>query len=154
MKPESHVHVPTAASTTPWWAFTDGYVMPQALSRMFAAGRFNHVACLIGTCRDEGMSFTRRMPDLTVEIKDYLRKYYSPVSLKMFAIYPGENVGQHEAVTAICKALRRSRADLKDPRRPIGTFLLLGPTGVGGALWPRRWPRRCSATQRRSFTST
>src|SRR5689334_5662433 len=31
-------------------------------------------------------------------------------------------VGQHEAVTAICKALRRSRADLKDPRRPIGTF--------------------------------
>jgi ATP-dependent Clp protease ATP-binding subunit ClpC len=43
-------------------------------------------------------------------------------------------VGQHEAVTAICKALRRSRADLKDPRRPIGTFLLLGPTGVGKTL--------------------
>jgi ATP-dependent Clp protease ATP-binding subunit ClpC len=43
-------------------------------------------------------------------------------------------IGQHEAVTAICKALRRSRADLKDPRRPIGTFLLLGPTGVGKTL--------------------
>ncbi|MCX7866417.1 MAG: ATP-dependent Clp protease ATP-binding subunit [Limisphaera sp.] len=43
-------------------------------------------------------------------------------------------VGQHEAVTAICKALRRSRADLKDPRRPIGSFLLLGPTGVGKTL--------------------
>jgi ATP-dependent Clp protease ATP-binding subunit ClpC len=43
-------------------------------------------------------------------------------------------VGQREAVTAICKALRRSRADLKDPRRPIGTFLLLGPTGVGKTL--------------------
>jgi ATP-dependent Clp protease ATP-binding subunit ClpC len=43
-------------------------------------------------------------------------------------------VGQHEAVSAICKALRRSRADLKDPRRPIGTFLLLGPTGVGKTL--------------------
>ncbi len=43
-------------------------------------------------------------------------------------------VGQHEAVTAICKALRRSRADLKDPKRPIGTFLLLGPTGVGKTL--------------------
>jgi len=43
-------------------------------------------------------------------------------------------VGQREAVTAICKALRRSRADLKDPRRPIGSFLLLGPTGVGKTL--------------------
>jgi len=37
-------------------------------------------------------------------------------------------------VGAICKALRRSRADLKDPRRPIGTFALLGPTGVGKTL--------------------
>lgn len=43
-------------------------------------------------------------------------------------------VGQKEAVTALCKALRRSRADLKDPRRPIGTFALLGPTGVGKTL--------------------
>jgi ATP-dependent Clp protease ATP-binding subunit ClpC len=40
-------------------------------------------------------------------------------------------IGQHEAVTAISKALRRSRADLKDPRRPIGSFIFLGPTGVG-----------------------
>jgi ATP-dependent Clp protease ATP-binding subunit ClpC len=43
-------------------------------------------------------------------------------------------VGQREAVGALCKALKRSRADLKDPRRPIGTFLLLGPTGVGKTL--------------------
>jgi ATP-dependent Clp protease ATP-binding subunit ClpC len=43
-------------------------------------------------------------------------------------------VGQREAVSALCKALRRSRADLKDPKRPIGTFLLLGPTGVGKSL--------------------
>ena len=43
-------------------------------------------------------------------------------------------VGQKEAVGAICKALRRSRADLKDPKRPIGTFALLGPTGVGKTL--------------------
>lgn len=40
-------------------------------------------------------------------------------------------VGQSDAVTAISKALRRSRADLKDPRRPIGSFIFLGPTGVG-----------------------
>jgi ATP-dependent Clp protease ATP-binding subunit ClpC len=43
-------------------------------------------------------------------------------------------IGQRTAVTALCKALRRSRADLKDPKRPIGTFALLGPTGVGKTL--------------------
>ncbi len=43
-------------------------------------------------------------------------------------------IGQKEAVSALCRALRRSRADLKDPRRPIGTFALLGPTGVGKTL--------------------
>ena len=40
-------------------------------------------------------------------------------------------VNQEEAVTAICEAIRRSRAGLKDPRRPIGSFIFLGPTGVG-----------------------
>ena len=43
-------------------------------------------------------------------------------------------IGQSNAVTALCKALRRSRADLKDPIRPIGAFALLGPTGVGKTL--------------------
>ncbi len=43
-------------------------------------------------------------------------------------------IGQNEAVAAISKALRRSRADLKDPRRPIGSFIFLGPTGVGKTL--------------------
>jgi len=40
-------------------------------------------------------------------------------------------VNQEEAVTAIAEAIRRSRAGLKDPRRPIGSFIFLGPTGVG-----------------------
>ncbi len=40
-------------------------------------------------------------------------------------------VGQHEAVTLISEAVRRARSGLKDPKRPIGTFLFLGPTGVG-----------------------
>ena len=43
-------------------------------------------------------------------------------------------VGQNEAVETLCKALRRSRADLKDPARPIGAFMMLGPTGVGKTL--------------------
>ena len=40
-------------------------------------------------------------------------------------------IGQHEAVTAVANAIRRSRAGLSDPHRPIGSFLFLGPTGVG-----------------------
>ncbi len=43
-------------------------------------------------------------------------------------------VGQMPAIQAIARALRRARADLKDPRRPIGSFLFLGPTGVGKTL--------------------
>jgi ATP-dependent Clp protease ATP-binding subunit ClpC len=40
-------------------------------------------------------------------------------------------VGQHEAIEAIARAVRRARAGMKDPRRPIGSFMFLGPTGVG-----------------------
>ena len=40
-------------------------------------------------------------------------------------------IGQNEAVEAVAKAIRRGRAGLKDPKRPIGSFLFLGPTGVG-----------------------
>jgi len=43
-------------------------------------------------------------------------------------------IGQNEAVNAISRTLRRARADLKDPRRPIGSFIFLGPTGVGKTL--------------------
>ncbi len=43
-------------------------------------------------------------------------------------------IGQQEGIVTISKALRRSRADLKDPRRPIGSFVFLGPTGVGKTL--------------------
>jgi ATP-dependent Clp protease ATP-binding subunit ClpC len=51
--------------------------------------------------------------------------------LRMEEELKGKVIGQDEAVIAISKALRRSRADLKDPRRPIGSFIFLGPTGVG-----------------------
>jgi ATP-dependent Clp protease ATP-binding subunit ClpC len=43
-------------------------------------------------------------------------------------------VGQEEAITTLSKAVRRARAGLKDPRRPIGSFIFLGPTGVGKTL--------------------
>jgi len=43
-------------------------------------------------------------------------------------------IGQNEAITAIAKAVRRSRAGIKDPKRPIGSFIFMGPTGVGKTL--------------------
>ncbi len=43
----------------------------------------------------------------------------------------GRIVGQEEAVSAVARAIRRARAGLKDPKRPIGSFIFLGPTGVG-----------------------
>jgi ATP-dependent Clp protease ATP-binding subunit ClpC len=46
-------------------------------------------------------------------------------------------ISQNDAISAIARAVRRSRAGLKDPRRPMGTFLFLGPTGVGKTLLAR-----------------
>ena len=51
--------------------------------------------------------------------------------LQMEAVLKQRVVGQDEAVTAVANAIRRSRAGLSDPNRPIGSFLFLGPTGVG-----------------------
>ena len=47
-------------------------------------------------------------------------------------------ISQHEAITAIAKAVRKSRAGLKDPKRPIGSFIFAGPTGVGKTLLAKR----------------
>ena len=51
--------------------------------------------------------------------------------LKLEEILHKRVVGQDEAVSAVAKAVRRSRVGLKDPKRPIGSFIFLGPTGVG-----------------------
>ena len=51
--------------------------------------------------------------------------------LKMEAIIGQRVIGQQDAVTAVSKAVRRARAGLQDPNRPLGSFLFLGPTGVG-----------------------
>lgn len=51
--------------------------------------------------------------------------------LKMEEALHKRIIGQSQAVTAVCNAIRRSRAGLSDPNRPIGSFLFLGPTGVG-----------------------
>lgn len=54
--------------------------------------------------------------------------------LKIEEVLMGGIIGQDEAVRTVSRAIRRSRADIKDPNRPIGAFLFLGPTGVGKTL--------------------
>jgi ATP-dependent Clp protease ATP-binding subunit ClpC len=54
--------------------------------------------------------------------------------LQLEAHLQSEVIGQNMATEVVSRALRRSRADLKDPRRPIGSFMFLGPTGVGKTL--------------------
>ena len=51
--------------------------------------------------------------------------------LKLEEVLHNRLIGQDEAVTAVSKAIRRGRVGLKDPKRPIGSFIFLGPTGVG-----------------------
>jgi ATP-dependent Clp protease ATP-binding subunit ClpC len=58
--------------------------------------------------------------------------------LKMETELEKKVVGQNKAIEAIAKAVRRSRAGVKDPRRPIGSFVFLGPTGVGKTELARR----------------
>jgi len=58
-------------------------------------------------------------------------------------------VGQDEAIVAVSNAIRRARAGLQDPNRPMGSFLFLGPTGVARPNSPRHWPHSCSTTIRR-----
>ncbi|MGD8399431.1 MAG: ATP-dependent Clp protease ATP-binding subunit [Bacillota bacterium] len=60
-----------------------------------------------------------------------LREEETERLLKLEEILHGRVVGQKEAVEAVSRAVRRARAGLKDPKRPIGSFIFLGPTGVG-----------------------
>jgi ATP-dependent Clp protease ATP-binding subunit ClpC len=57
--------------------------------------------------------------------------------LHMEAVLHERIIGQEEAISTMAKAVRRARAGLKDPRRPIGSFIFLGPTGVGKTLLAR-----------------
>ncbi|MBQ8538071.1 MAG: ATP-dependent Clp protease ATP-binding subunit [Ruminococcus sp.] len=79
-----------------------------------------------------------RKEDIAVIISDWtkipvveLTKEESARLLNMEEILHDRVVGQHEAVTAVAKAIRRGRVGIKDPNRPMGSFIFLGPTGVG-----------------------
>ena len=58
--------------------------------------------------------------------------------LRMEELLKGKIIGQDDALSSVCRAIRRSKADIKDPNRPIGAFLFLGPTGVGKTLMAKQ----------------
>lgn len=60
-----------------------------------------------------------------------IREKESERLLELESILHKRVVGQNEAVQAVSRAIRRARSGLKDPERPIGSFMFLGPTGVG-----------------------
>jgi ATP-dependent Clp protease ATP-binding subunit ClpC len=62
-------------------------------------------------------------------------------------------ISQEKAISALARAIRRSRAGLKSPLRPIGSFLFLGPTGVGKTEVARTWRSSSSAAKKRSSAS-
>ena len=88
---------------------------------------------------------TKQVKETTVEAEDIARVVSSMTGVPVSEVEEEETekllkledqlrkrvVGQEEAVEAVSKAVRRNRAGLRDPRRPIGSFIFLGPTGVG-----------------------
>lgn len=63
-------------------------------------------------------------------------------------------IGQDDAIDKISKAIRRNRIGLKDPNKPIGTFMFLGPTGVGKTHLAKNSPNSSSTHPKRSYAST
>ncbi|MFQ6975749.1 MAG: hypothetical protein ACLRSD_00980 [Oscillibacter sp.] len=63
-------------------------------------------------------------------------------------------IGQDEAVRVVTEAIQRSRAGIADPNRPIGSFLFLGPTGVGKTELAKSLAAACSTTNTTSCAST
>ncbi len=94
----------------------------------------------------EGWSKVREKPKVTAEDVAEVVSMWTGVPVTKLATEESKRllhmedalsskvVGQEEAIKAIAKAVRRARAGLKDPKRPIGTFIFLGPTGVGKTL--------------------
>lgn len=100
-----------------------------------------------------------------VEIADVLARWTGiPVArmmegerdklLRMEQDLHGRVIGQDEAVEAVSNAIRRSRAGLSDPNRPIGSFLFLGQPGSVRRSCVKRWLTSCSTVTMRWFVST
>jgi len=74
--------------------------------------------------------------------------------IEMKDVLKSQVIGQDEAIDKVVKAIQRNRVGLKDPNKPIGTFMFLGPTGVGKTHLAKNWPNFCLIRPRISFAST
>ena len=112
-----------------------------------AAKLRDHERALKGKLEDMRQEWELKVKDEVVEVSDEhiaevissmtgipvfrLAQEESEKLLNMESVLQKMVVGQDEAVATVCRSIRRTRAGLKDPNRPIGTFLFLGPTGIG-----------------------
>ncbi len=104
------------------------------LENMLETWRTSHEEKRVAVTLDEIMSVVSKWTGVPLQ---RMEEKETQKLLKMDTELRGKVIGQDHAVIAISKALRRSRADLKDPRRPIGSFAFLGPTGVGKTFLAR-----------------
>ena len=106
----------------------------EALDKLVTSWREEHAEKLVEVTYDDVAATVAAICGVPIE------RITENTAEKMLNIEKSLNaavVGQENAVKAIAKSLRRSRAQLGDPRRPIGSFLFLGPTGVGKTLLAR-----------------
>ncbi len=106
-------------------------ISSEDLEKVMAAWRKTRDETIVPVSAEDMMTVVAKwtgVPVARMEEKEMLRLLRMEEELEKAVI------GQKEAVVSISKALRRSRADLRDPRRPIGSFIFLGPTGVGKTL--------------------
>ena len=121
---------------------TDRAFPDKAIDAMDEAGAYKHDHTPAASAAD-GAETAKPMPQVTEADIAYIVSQMSGVPVQRVAKAEGEQlrqmgtvlnrrvVGQETAVNAVVKAIQRSRMGLRDPRKPIGTFFFLGPTGVG-----------------------
>jgi len=102
-----------------------------ALDQELAAWRKDHAEKVVEVSEEDVRLIVSKWTGVPLE---KMEQKETARLLEMESVLTKTVIGQPEAISSICKALRRSRADLKDPRRPIGSFIFLGPTGVGKTL--------------------
>lgn len=121
---------------------TDRAFPDKAIDAMDEAGAYKHDHTPVAPAADDADT-AKPMPQVTEADIAYIVSQMSGVPVQRVAKAEGEQlrqmgavlnrrvVGQEAAVNAVVKAIQRSRMGLRDPRKPIGTFFFLGPTGVG-----------------------
>lgn len=121
---------------------TDRAFPDKAIDAMDEAGAYKHDHTPVAPAADDADT-AKPMPQVTEADIAYIVSQMSGVPVQRVAKAEGEQlrqmgavlnrrvVGQEAAVNAMVKAIQRSRMGLRDPRKPIGTFFFLGPTGVG-----------------------